>query len=770
MRVLILAFAIGAACLQTLPRLPGFQLLWLTPLLLWMAVMLPWRRARWLVWLLMALAAGFYYAAGRAEWRLADALNAAWEGRLVQLQGRVTGLVETLPGGARWVLAVDDSDAAPGAVPQRVRVFLPAKLGLLNAQGGDCMTVAVRLYRPHASQNFGLADYEAWLFERGIRAEGVAESISLIPGPSLGERGASNCGGYWRAGLDGWRETLRQRLQTQLGDRPYAGVLIALALGDQQAIDASQWRLFRDTGVTHLMSISGLHITLLSGLIYALVLRLWRRSAWLCLRLPATKAAALLGLMTACAYAALAGYGIPAQRTVYMVAAVAVSLWLGVAHSPTRVLAAALELVVLIDPWAALSPGFWLSFGAVAALFYSGAGRLRPPRLIYAWGLTQWVATLGLLPLLAVWFNGLSLVSPLANAVAIPLISLLAVPLILLSMLLAVPGLAAGAHWGIAAVMWLLETLAQVPQPVLSLATPPVWSMALALTGVAVMLLPAGLLPRRWGVALLLPLLWPRLAVIAPGAFELRMLDVGQGLATMVRTARHTLVYDTGPRSRSGEDAGLRVVAPSLSALGVRNMDALVVSHSDSDHDGGTASVMASHRPGWALFGQPQAGQRRCVAGQSWEWDGVRFEVLHPPSRWAANPGFSDNDRSCVLKVGGRLLLTGDAARLAELELLERALGPESIAVLAVPHHGSHSSSSAALIARLRPQHALISVGRRNTFGHPHPEVLARYRQAGAQIWRTDRDGALQLQFPENPEQGVIRIETARDSQRHYWN
>jgi competence protein ComEC len=754
-RALILAFAMGAALLQAQAHLPVFYGLWLAPLALWLAILLPRIWMRRVAWLLMALGAGFYYAAGRAEWRMSERLDSAWEGRVVHLQGRVTGLVETREAGARWLLSLDN--ASRDAVPQRLRLLAPAKLGTPNLAGGDCIRVAARLYQPHASQNFGLPDYEAWLFERGIRAEGVAEHL---PEPATG------CSRATRAGLDRLREDLRQRLGAQLQDRPYAGVLIALALGDQQAISASQWRMFRDTGVTHLMSISGLHITLLSGLIYALVLRLWRRSAWLCLRLPALKAAALAGLVTACVYAALAGFGIPAQRTLYMVAAVALSLWLGWAHSPTRVLATALGLVVLIDPWAALSPGFWLSFGAVAALFYSGAGRLRPPRLIWAWGLTQWAATIGLLPLLVAWFNSVSLVSPLANAVAIPLISLVTVPLVVLTMLLPIPGLAEAAHLSLAGVMTVLDALGQLPQPVWSLATPPGWAMVMALAGVAIVLLPSGVLPRRWGAVLLLPLLWSKLEVPNEGSFELRLLDVGQGMAAIVQTARHTLVYDTGPRYRGGEDAGLRVVAPSLAALGVRRLDALVVSHADSDHDGGTASLIASHRPDWSLYGQPQPGQRRCVAGQRWTWDGVRFEVLHPPAHWAENPHIPDNDRSCVLKVGGRLLLTGDAAHLAELELVERSPALSDIAVVVAPHHGSRSSSSPALIARLRPQHVLISAGWRNLYGHPHPEVLARYREAATQVWRTDRQGALRLRFEDD----AIQIETARNRQLRYWN
>jgi competence protein ComEC len=535
------------------------------------------------------------------------------------------------------------------------------------------------------------------------------------------------------------------------------------------------------------MSISGLHVTLFSSLVFFLVQWAWRRVPRLVRQMPARPVAVGLGFLGAAAYVALAGFGIPAQRTLYMLAAVAVALAAGSLHSPSQVLATALAVVVLIDPWAALSPGFWLSFGAVAALFYTGAGRLGQPSVWSGWLRTQWAVSLALLPALLLLFHEVSLVSPIANAFAIPLVSLLAVPLVLVGVLLPWDFVIQFAHGVIQLTLVGLHWLAALPQPVFHAATPAWPALLLALAGVVVMLLPRGL-PGRWlGVLLMLPLLFPRLEKPATGEVWLTVLDVGQGLAVLVRTTEHALLYDTGPRYASGEDAGQRVVAPYLHAQGLGRLDALVVSHDDSDHAGGSVVLVDSHRPGWVLTSvagqrQPPPGDigqallaaaphaRACQAGQSWQWDGVRFEVLHPPWRHYANPNFSDNDRSCVIRIearGGSLLLTGDIARLAELSLLEGYPASHLQSdLMVVPHHGSASSSMPALLAAVSPKLALVSVGLRNAYGHPAPEVLARYRQAGAQVLRTDRNGALDLKLGSGPP----RITLAREAFKRYWH
>lgn len=761
LRLLILAFVAGTAWLQVQPALPESRWVWLLPPALLALGVMPRSWPRWGLTLLLAGSMGFFYAAWRADLRLADELPSLWEGRDIRLTGRVVGLPEATPRGWRLVLEVSGVGSPGARVPSRVQLsqFQFGKAPVAMPRGGQCLTLVARLGRPWGSVNPGGFDYEGWLLERGIRAQGYVVGQAMT---------ATDCPYSLAGRVDARREALRDRLLAALAGRPYAGIVTALAVGDQNAITDPQWTLFRKTGVTHLMSISGLHVTLLASLVFALVNLGWRRLPALALRLPARRAATLAGLATALVYVALAGFGLPAQRTLYMVATVAVGLWLERVDSATRILAMAAGVVVLIDPWAALAPGFWLSFGAVAVLLYAGSGRLRPPPLWLGWVRTQWAVTLALTPVLLALFHEVSLVSPLANAIAIPLISLLAVPLVLAAALLPIDLLAQAAHAVVAATMLPLEWLAGLPQPTWHGARPTWPALVLALIGAAMLLAPRGL-PARWlGGLLFLPLLFPHIDRPEPGRYWLDLLDVGQGLAVVVRTAGHVMVYDTGPRYASGEDAGARVVAPFLYSQGIGRLDAMVVSHEDSDHSGGAASLAVSHVPAWTLASAPRPGARRCVAGQAWRWDGVRFEILHPPARYYAQPGFPENDLSCVLKISGArgtALLTGDIGRLGELSLLELSGGRLASDILVVPHHGSGGSSMAAFVQAVRPGIALFSVGHRNRFGHPDAEVLARYRAGSAAIRRTDREGALRLDVGAER----VRVETAREGETRYW-
>lgn len=779
----ILAFALGAAVLQWQPALPTHA--WLGLVLPWLLVPILWsmreraRAGRRALVVLLAGLAGFYYAAWRAEARLADRLPDAWEGRPVSLTGRVVDLPERTPRGWRAHIDVTGVHTRAAVVPRRLLLAHQAFQGEPPPMpaAGACLRLTAKLYAPHANLNPHGFDYEAWLVERGIRATGVLTGVPVA---------AEGCDGALRGWLDRQRGEIRDRLAAALSGRPYAGVVIALAIGDQNAIPGAQWTLFRHTGVTHLMSISGMHVTLFSALVYALVTWLWRRAPALCLHLPARKAGLALGLAAAAAYVALAGFGIPAQRTLYMLAAVAACLWFGLLASPTRVLAAALLVVVAIDPWAALAPGFWLSFGAVAALMYAGSGRLRPPPWWWAAVKTQAAVTLALTPALLALFHEVSLVSPLANAFAIPLIGLIAVPLTLLAVVLPLDALAWLSHAAVALTMQGLVWLDTLPQPVWYGAHPGLLAIALALLGTALLLLPRGLPARSLGLVLFLPLLFPRLERPEVGEFWLTVLDVGQGLAAVVRTAGHTLVYDTGPLYPSGEDAGARIVAPFLHAQGVKRLDALIVSHDDTDHSGGALGLAASLPP--AVLWTPLAGldqsqvsphgqailaahtdARTCTAGTAWRWDGVGFTLLHPPAHHYANRHYADNDRSCVLKVSsphGSVLLTGDVERLGELSLLERV--PEALPahVLVAAHHGSRSSSMPEFLDTVGAEYGVISAGHRNRFGHPAPEVLRRFAERGMRVLRTDRQGALELRFTP----GGLAVETARERQRRYWH
>lgn len=714
--------------------------------------------------------AGFFWAAAVGSWKLADELPEVWEGRDVEIAGVVAEMVQPGERGVRLLFDVERSFTLNAQLPARVSLMWYATdadpVPVLLA--GQRWRLHVRLQRPHGNANPAGFDSEAWMLERGIRATGYvrAQPVPRLVTPLV-----------WRPGylLQRARELARSHLLAALGERPYAGVIVALAIGDQHAIAPEHWRVFTRTGVNHLMSISGLHITMVASLVLAVVSRCWRRSEALLVKLPAVRAGVLFSLATALAYATLSGFAIPAQRTVYMLAVVAVALWSGWATRPTAVLAAAAALVVILDPMAVIAPGFWLSFGAVAVIMFAAGGRIARPGWLRAWARTQWAVTLALVPFLLAMFQQVSLVSPLANAFAIPLVSLVVVPLALAAAVLPVDWIAHAAHAVMALCMLPLQTLGELPDAVWQQHAPAAWAVPIALCGAVWMLLPRGF-PARWvGAMGMLPLFLWAPPQLLPGELQLAVLDVGQGLAVVVRTRGHALLYDAGPAFSELSDAGSRIVVPYLRAAGVRRLDGMVVSHDHSDHSGGALSVLQAVPVAWLASplreGHPlrkaAASSRYCVAGERWDWDEVSFEFRYPQPADYNSDESRDNDRSCVLRIVSRygsVMLPGDIERRSESRLL---LASEDLHadVLLAPHHGSRTSSTPDFVNAVAPVITVFSTGYRNRFGHPHPLISARYRAAGSRTLRTDEEGALIIAMNADGTQ----VQDWRYTQRRYW-
>lgn len=496
----------------------------------------------------------------------------------------------------------------------------------------------------------------------------------------------------------------------------------------------------------------------------------------LTLRVPARKAATLAGLVAALLYALIAGFSVPTQRTFYMLAVFAVALWSGRTLAISHVLACAVILVVALDPWAVLAPGFWLSFGAVAVIAYAVSGRLHRPHWLLEATQTQWAVTLGLLPLLLVLFQQVSLISPVANAFAIPLVSLVVVPLTLAGAVLPLNWPLQLAHSVMSFCMQVLQWLSSLPFSTWQQHAPPVWTLPLALVGVLWMLLPRGV-PLRWlGLTALLPIFMLQPTPPKYGAMKVAVLDVGQGLSLVLQTATHNLLYDAGPRYSSQSDSGSRIVIPYLRGQGIGRLNGFIVSHNDSDHSGGMSSVLKQIPVDWIASSltddNPELATRRhmrCYAGQSWEWDGVYFEMLYPGWDSYADSKLKDNNRSCVLRVTskfGSLLIPGDIERKAETMLLETY--PEKLAadILIAPHHGSKTSSSPGFIAAVKPTIVVFTMGYLNRFNHPKQAVVERYIRDGGHIYRSDQDGAVLLDFAES---NAIAATRWRYNQMHYW-
>jgi competence protein ComEC len=741
--------------------------------------------ARVLAGMLLALAAagvGYGLASLHAGRALAERLAPELVGRELLVVGRVADLPVDVAGARRFVFEPEAPRAA--GLPARLLVtwYDPPDAAALSA--GSRWQLPLRLKPPHGALNRHGFDYELHLLERGI---GAAGHVRPKGDWRLLERQAS--APYALARL---RQTLKERIVAALGpERPLAGIVVALAVGDQSAIEREDWRLFRDTGISHLVAISGLHVTMLAWLATLAVGRLWRRSARLMDALPTPHAARCGGLALAWAYALVAGFGIPAARTVLMLSAWTLARMSGLRHALVDVLAAAALVVLAFDPWALLQPGFWLSFAAVGFLGWADPAAARGESVV-GWRArlaaatrAQAVASLALAPLTVLFFQQVSLVGPLANALAIPLVSLAVTPLALVGLVLPAPlsdGAWVAAHSLLQGLHAVLGWLAAFPFAVWSLPAPPAWALAAALAAIAWLLLPAAIGRLRF---LALPLLLPLVLHEPPrppfGRFEAHVLDVGQGTAVLIRGAGSDWLYDTGPSYRSGSDAGERIVVPYLRALGVRRLDALVVSHRDDDHAGGVASVLAALPVARVLssvdardpmFAGAADRVERCRAGQTWQHDGLRFELLHPQPQHEDDPRFKPNDRSCVLKVvaadGAALLLTGDAERRAEQAMLERDAAALRATVLLAGHHGSKTSTGDALLAAVAPQAVLVQVGYRSRYGHPHASVVARIEAAGLPLLRTDCLGGL-VWTSDAAAAGSGQFAQARSERWRYW-
>jgi competence protein ComEC len=754
-----LSLLAGVLLVQWLPRLPPG---WCVGLLLLAAMLLAWRCPRWR-WLACTLF-GIAWAMWRGGLAMDARLPRALEGHDFMVTGTIAGLPLARTDASRFTLRVEQAwlDGQPTGLHGRVTVSWYD--GAPALQPCTRWHLLLRLKRPRGLLDPGGADSERSALERGIVATGYVRDDpgnALLAGP--------------RWCVDGVRDAVARGIAARVHDRHDAALLQAFSVGDTRGLTQHDWAVARANGVSHLIAISGFHVGVaavfgvwLALLVYAL----WPR---LGLWLPRPQAQAAAALLVAGMYSALAGFGLPTVRTLLMIAVVALARCSRRGSSGAQSLALAMIAILLVDPLAVLAAGFWLSFVGVGFLMLCLQARGRGLRaFLHELSAGQMVMTVSLLPL-SLWFFGqASLVGALSNLIAVPLVSFVIVPCALFGMLLLglCPPLATPVLWLAArmahAQWWLLEHMATWPGAHWYLPAVQPYALLLGLLGALWLFLPRGV-PLRWlGLLLFLPLLRPPLRVPADGAFQVWVLDVGQGLSVLLRTRDHALVYDAGARYPSGFDLGEAVVLPSIHALGISRLDMLMISHGDNDHAGGAEAVANAFPRAARYAGEParmRLPMRQCVAGQSWRWDGVRFRVLSP----ARGEGDRDNDSSCVLLVegrSGRLLLTGDISSKVEPKVAA-ALGPGPRPFMLVPHHGSKTSSSAAFIGAVRPSMALVSAGWRNRFGHPKSEVLARYASAHVPVFNTAVEGAIPLQFPaDGPPR---RSRGWRQRQPRYW-
>lgn len=736
MRTGMVALALGLLTLRFLPALPPGWLLLLMPVLALM--LLPYRTYPLALWLL-----GLTWACVSAQSALDDRLLPRLDGQTLWLQGEVVGLPSAADGVTRFEL--NDAHSRRARLPQRIRVSWH---GGPQVRSGERWRLAVKLRRPDGLVNPGAFDYEAWLLARRIGASGtVVDGQLLAPGHSA------------------WREAIRQRLLA-VDAQGREGGLAALVLGDGAGLSSADWNVLQETGTVHLLVISGQHVGLLAGAVYFLIAALTRWGLWP-RAWPWLPWACGLAFAAALGYGLLAGFEVPVRRACAMVAMVL--LWrlrfrhLGLVW-PWLV---SLNLVLVFEPLASLQPGFWLSFAAVGVLILTFGGRLGAWRWWQAWSRAQWLIAIGLLPLLLALNLPVSLSGPFVNLLAVPWISLIVLPLALLgTLLLPLPGVGESLLWlagGALQVLFVFLAAVADQAPAWLPPSIPLWAWGLSLLGALLLLLPAGLPMRTLGWPLLLLCVFAPTDRIPHGQVEVLQLDVGQGLAILLRTRDHSLLYDAGPAT-AGIDLGERVVLPVLRKAGVRRLDLMLISHAHADHAGGALAVQRGLPILQVLSGEADAlpallAAQPCRNGERWQWNGVNF------STWRWDDARSSNESSCVLSVeasGERLLLTGDIESGAERALLVADFNVQA-QWLQAPHHGSRTSSSRRFLERVAPEGVLISRGRHNNFGHPHPVVQARYKALGIATHDSAESGAISLRL------GAFGQPVAMREQRRFW-
>jgi len=758
--VAAIAWLLGTLAVHALPALPGTA--WCVPLLLAGLVAVRVRRA----WPVLAFAGACVWTVLTADARLAQRMAPAAAGDY-EVSGTIDTFPTLAPGQATFGFTLDE--ARPMGVPPRVRLTwydAPADL-----EGGDAFKLTVRLRSPHGARNPGGFDYEQWLLMNGYGATGYVRGAARLPA-------RTDLAATWLK----FRATLAARLAAAAPDDDGAALITALALGERYLFTEQHWADFRRTGTSHLVAVSGMHVALLGLLAFVAVRRVW-------LRLPMPfaafdlEAAATVSVVATAYYAALTGFAVPAERSLLMIAVALLVLVSRQRVGAWQVLAATLLAVLVLDPFASLSASFWLSFVAVAILLaLEGPRRLRASeendRWRRGWLATrafvalQWSIGLALLPLTAWYFGEISLVGPIVNLMAIPLFNLVLVPLtVLASVAFSFEPLVAIAAPAVtllgqleSAVVAALHTAAAAPGAALPMPLPPWPAFALAACGVAFAVGGQALPGRRLAWLAVVPMFVPAVAAPREGEAHALVLDVGQGLAVLVETRSHRLLFDAGPAFRSGFDSGADIVLPALAANGRRGLDLLIVSHADNDHAGGAAAIVAAFPAVTVLHGPDVAKLPgdTCERGQNWNWDGVEFRMLHPASDFALR----GNESSCVLKItaaGGSLLITGDVERRGEAAVLEAEPGVTDVVV--VPHHGSATSSSPAFVAALHARHAVVSAGFANRWGFPKAEVTARWRRDGAAVQVTADAGAVGIDMTD----AGVAIEAEREVRHRYW-
>lgn len=784
-----ISFLFGVILLQQFSSLPEIRWYWAGFLILLIPALPSYSRYLFFLFL------GFLWALVRAHLVLDVALPADLQGRDIYLTGVISSIPQKDNHKTRFEFDIETASIATpltnGQHKDPVQLIPHPELSRLGKvrlswyhrksrkkqisnktielKAGQRWQFWSRLKQPHGFMNPGGSDYEGWLYQKKIRATGyVRIDPKRQQTAKLIHQRASNYP------ILVARQKLYDKLKTSIVSTEHGGILLALAMGERSHISQLQWQVFRTTGTSHLVAISGLHIGLLAGFIFYLVRRVWPYCGSAALHLASPRAAAIVALIVAAGYAALSGFAVPAQRALIMLTIVMLSVFRMRKVRSMNVLSWALLAVLLLDPIAVLSAGFWLSFAAVSIIILVAFARINHLQNRFNWIRLQWRISLVLIPLLLFLFQQASLVSPVSNFIAIPVISFVVVPMVLIGSTIALFFQEISILLFLAAdtvlnLLWLiLSYLAALPWSQWLAVKPDLVPLLLACLGVFLIAGPRGWPVKYWGLFLLVPLIWPKESLLNHGEAEITLLDVGQGLASVIKTKHHALVFDTGAKFSDHFDAGAAVVLPFLQTHRIKQLDMLILSHKDNDHRGGYTSITNEIEIRKVLSSHQELGSLPCFAGQTWQWDGVYFEILNPSSSIKL---IKRNNASCVLSIKAgeeTMLMSADIEKKAEQELVRVQKGKLKSHYLIVPHHGSNTSSSAAFLDAVQPEYAFIPVGYRNPYRMPHAAVLQRYRERKIEILKTSSSGAITVKLGQKS--NTLKPLEYRKKVHKYWN
>lgn len=796
MHVIAAGFFIGAFFLPFFTHIPSTLLLLCLFMILFVAYLLSY----WLgffkklinfslikplfIFILSAVMS-LFYASTTAQSILDTRLQSQLEGKDLIVEGVVSNIPQHQQNRWRFYLDVTQVKLAQVAIDSEI-IQLSGKIKLSwyhqkklpqqKLQAGQKWRFKVRLKQPNGFMNEGGLDYEKWLFTNRIKATGYirrSESnvlLDVAPWYSIH---------YQRQQL---ASKIKQSLAdglTNARDQNVSAIITALAVASRHDMTESQWLLFRQTGTSHLIAISGLHIGIVAGFGYLLIMTVWWLFPALYQRVPVRIAGAFLAVILATLYALLAGFTLPTQRSLVMVIGVVIVLLQRQRVDTINIFSMTLIVILLIDPLAAMSASFWLSFTAVILILLFTRRQLKKPR--FSLVSLQLMLSFGMFPLAIFFFGSASLISPIANLIAIPWVTIFIVPLILLAMLLFFIAPVLSGYllqfiaFNIDYLMRVLAWLDALPFTMLHFQELPTSLILVMMLSLLFLFLPKGF-PARWlGVLLLIPVFSYQPQRVEQGAFKYSLLDIGQGLASLIETKNHTLIYDTGPRTNNRFDTGKLVVLPFLQSKGIKQIDKMVLSHEDMDHRGGTLAILKEVTVNEIISSRDfliKQSIKKCEAGQTWQWDDVMFEFLHPNKQGKfSGTGVSDNNRSCVLRVSNQyhsLLLTGDIEKKVEQALLKTQVDKLASDVLLIPHHGSKTSSSLDFIKAVSPRLGLNSSGYRNKFKHPAKKIMQRYQDMGIPVVDTVDKGEMILLFPADKK--PFKFQSYREEHLKFWH